>query len=140
MLASADDLLKLQSQSRDSTGRVKYKGAKLEVLHADLVRAAALLGKRVGWLAAGLNAAAEKLGFSLPAWIKRHGTKFGIIEINFTDTRFHIKIGQNVPYADNVKGYARKFDFAFRREVQTLQKMIKAVAEKAARKARAKFK
>lgn len=140
VLASADDLMKLQTQSRDSAGRIKYNGPKLEVLHSDLVRTAALLGKRVGWLAAGLNAAAGKLGFKLPAWVARHGNAFGIIEINFSETRFHIKIGQNVPYADNVKGYARKFDFAFQREVKSLQGMIRAVAEKAARKARARIK
>lgn len=140
VLASAEDLMKLHAQSRDAAGRIKRGGPKLEMLHADVVRVAALLGKRVGWLAAGLNAAAGKLGFKLPAWIARHGNAFGIIEINFTETRFHIKIGQNVPYADNVKGYTRKFDFAFQREVKSLQGMIKAVAEKAARKARARLK
>jgi hypothetical protein len=140
VLANADDLLKYHAQNLAANGRPNRGVKKIEVLHGDLMRVAALLGKRVGWLAAGLNAAAEKLGFKLPAWIARHGNAFGIIEINFTETRFHIKIGQNVPYADNVKGYARKFDFAFQREVKSLQGMIKAVAEKAARKARAKFK
>jgi hypothetical protein len=141
VLASAQDLLKLHADSRDSTGRIKKgRREKLEVLHSDLVRVAALLGKRVGWLAAGMNAAAAKLGFRLPAWIARHGTKFGIIEIDFTATRFRIRIGQNVPYADNVRGYARKFDFAFVREVQTLKKMIAVLAAKAHAKARARLK
>lgn len=141
VLASADDLMQLHARSLASNGRVnpRSRREKLQVLSQDFTRVAALLGKRVGWLAAGLNAAAGKLGFKLPAWIARHGQKFGIIEINFTETRFHIKIGQNVPYADNVNGYARKFDFAFQREVQSLQRMIKVVADKAARKARARF-
>lgn len=138
VLASAQDLIALHARALNEKGRVNPRNRKdkLQVLSADFVKVAALLGKRVGWLAAGLNAAAGKLGFKLPAWIARHGTKFGIIEIQFTESRMRIAIGQNVPYADNIGGYARKFDFAFSREVGTLQRMIKAVAAKAHAKAR----
>lgn len=142
VLASADELMQLHARSKGEGGRVNPRGRKqkVQVLSQDFVRVAALLGKRVGWLAAGLNAAAQKLGFRLPAWIARHGTKFGIIEVNFTETRYTIRIGQNVPYADNAKGYARKFDFAFQREVITLQKMMGVMREKAFIRARRRLK
>jgi hypothetical protein len=142
VLASADDLMQAHARSLNAVGRVnpRSRKEKLQVLSADFVKIAALLGKRVGWLAAGMNAAAGKLGIRLPAWISRHGTKFGIINIEFSATRFRIQIGQNVPYATNVKGYARKFDFAFTREVGTLRKMIKAITDKAHARARARLK
>lgn len=142
VLASADELMQAHARAINAVGRVnpRSRKEKLQVLSADFVKIAALLGKRVGWLAAGMNAAAGKLGIRLPAWISRHGTKFGIIHIEFSATRFRIQLGQNVPYATNVKGYARKFDFAFKREVGTLQKMIKAITNKAHARARARLK
>ena len=142
VLANAADLMQAHAQAINAVGRVnpRNRREKLQVLSADFIKVTALLGKRVGWLAAGMNAAAAKLGIKLPGWISRHGTKFGIINIEFTDTRFRIRIGQNVPYATNVKGYARKFDFAFSREVTTLKKMIKAITDKAHARARARIK
>lgn len=141
LFISADALLQKHQTAAKQLGRVSRRGGRrAEVDAADFARVAAILGKRVGWLAAGLNAAAAQLGVKLPAWITRHGTKYGIIKIEFSSSRFTIRIGQNVPYANEAKGYGRKFDFAFQREVSTLKKMVGAMRDKAGNRARQKFK
>lgn len=141
LFISAEQLLAKHAAAAKQRGRIARSGGRrIEVDARDFVRVAAILGKRVGWLAAAMNKAAEKLGVSVPAWIKRHGTKYGIAEVIFTDKSFTIRLGQNVPYADNVSGYSRKFDFAFQREVTTLQNMVKAIAAKTTARARARLK
>ncbi len=142
VLSEAQDLLDAHARAVNGVGRVnpRNRKQKLQVLSADFTRISAMLGKRVGFLAAGLNAAASKLGFSLPAWISRHGTKFGIIQIEFTASRFFIRIGQNVPYASNVKGYGRAFNYAFAAIAKSLQREIHGRAGRLAEKAKAHIK
>lgn len=131
LFISADELLALHQRAAKQLGRPTRRGGRrVEVEMRDFARVAAILGKRVGWLAAGLNAAAGQLGVRLPSWISRHGTKYGVIKIAFTERRFTIRIGNDVPYATNAKDYARKFDFAFQREVRTLQQMVGALRQK----------
>lgn len=126
VLDSAEDLIERHKRSL-THGRVNPRnGRKLFVEQADFNRVYKLLADRVGWLAAGLNAAAQKLGFNLPPWIKRHGTKFGSITVRITRTGIFIRIVQNVAYTDDVTGYEKKWDYAFKREVRTLQKMMAA--------------
>jgi hypothetical protein len=140
LFTSADELLAMHAKAAKTLGRVsRHGGRRVEVDMRDFTRVAAILGKRVGWLAAGLNAAASQLGVRLPGWVTRHGNKYGIIKVEFSESRFRIAIGNNVPYADVAKDYARKFDFAFRREVGTLQRMIKAISAKAHSRARSRL-
>lgn len=137
LFASADELLAMHQRAAKQLGRIARRGGKrVEVEARDFTRVAAILGKRVGWLAAGLNAAASQLGVKLPGWVTRHGTKYGTIKIEFSASKFRIAIGQNVPYADDAKGYAQKFDFAFAREIRTLQKMMGVMRDKAGIRAR----
>lgn len=53
----------------------------------------------VGFLAAGYNAAAIRLGVALPEWIARHGAAFGGVEMRSDDRSFVIVIRNSVPYA-----------------------------------------
>lgn len=141
-LSQATDLLALHARSRASrTGRVNPRSRKNKMLieQREFVRAATRLQARVGWLAAGLNAAAQKLGVPLPAWIRRHGNKFGRIEVQFTATRLRIRIVQNVPYTNNVSGYARKWNHAFEREVRTIRAMVSVLHRKGVERARVRL-
>ena len=142
ILATAEDLLQAHKRAVNNVGRVNPRGRKqkIQVLSADFIKVSALLGKRVGFLAAGLNAAAQKLGFKLPAWISRHGDNFGSIQIQFTATRFYIAVGQKVPYARNVKGYERAFNYAINAVTKSLLREIKGRAERLAKRASARLK
>jgi len=139
VLAGAQDLLALHERARSGAqGRVnpRNRREKLFMENGTFNRVVAQLQKKVGWLAAGLNAAATKLGFSLPAWIKRHGAAFGSIEVQASDHGIRIRIIQNVPYADHVHDYERHWDFALLKEVTSLRGMVKAIYERKHAKAR----
>lgn len=143
VLTSAAELLAAHQRAKDgNTGRVnpRNRKEKLLVAQTDFNRVVKELQGRVGWLAAGLNAAAAKLGFSLPAWIKRHGEKFGKIEIHQSVDAIKIRITQNVPYEDKVKNSRRHWDFALTKEVNALVNQAKAIVKKRARQAGFKFK
>jgi len=143
VLATAEDLLAAHAKARaSSTGRVnpRNRKEKLFTSNAAFNQALTALQKNVGWLAAGLNAAATRLGFSLPAWIKRHGNRFGAIEVKMTNTSIRIRIIQNVPFADNVSGYGRRWDFALKKEIESIRAQIKAIWAKKTARAKARLK
>jgi len=140
--ASAQDLLEAHARARiGSAGRVnpRNRKEKLLVAVADFNRVLAQVQKNVGWLAAGLNAAASRLGFSLPAWIKRHGEKFGKIMVRANANGILIRITQNVSFVDNVRGYARQWNFALNKETAALIKQVKAIHARNASRARNKL-
>ncbi len=142
-LASAEELLAAHARAiGKADGRVnpRSRKEKLLVLQSDFRRVLTDLQKRVGWLAAGLNAAATRLGASLPAWIKRHGAKYGVIEVQESAHGIRIRIGQNVPYADNARGYARQWNFALQKEITALLNQVKAIHASNGKRARAKLK
>ena len=123
--AAGEELMEARTRARSGGGRVNPRNRKDKLLveQREFNRVVKVLFARVGWLAAALNAAAAKLGFRLPKWIARHGSKFGRIIITTHQHRIRITIVQNVPYADDVSGYASKFHAAFQKEVRTLQQM-----------------
>lgn len=142
VLASATELLEAHARARiRSSGRVnpRNRKEKLLVALADFNRVLKQLQGLVGWLAAGLNAAASKLGTSLPAWIKRHGNRFGRIAIKLSKAGIRIRIVQNVPFADHVKGYERHWNFALNKEITTLQNQVKAIHARNAARAAARL-
>lgn len=124
-LATAEDLLNLHVQQW-AGGKIHGMGkdGKLWMPQAAFNAAAKMLMDRIGWLAAGLNAAAEKLGRPLPLWIRRHGSKYGKISVRTTANRLAIRVVQDVPYADGIKGYQRKWDFALEREIRALHRQV----------------
>lgn len=138
LFASAEELLEVYARARaPSTGRVNPRNRKERLLveQREFQRALKEIQKRVGWLAAALNAAAAKLGFRLPSWISRHGSKYGSIEVLSGSSGIKIRIIQNVPFADNVQGYSRKWNFALEKETKALANQVKAIVQKKARKA-----
>lgn len=54
--------------------------------------------KKVGQLAAGYNAAAQRLGVAMPSWIKRHGIGKGSVLVRVTSGSYMIVIRNSVVY------------------------------------------
>jgi hypothetical protein len=65
-----------------------------------LIKAIAARKKNIGKLASGWAAAAEKLNVKLPAWIKRHGTARGGVQIQLGSLSYSIRIQNDVAYGD----------------------------------------
>lgn len=65
-------------------------------------------GKRVGELAPGWNAGAQKLGVKLPAWVARHGSKRSTAAVVNTFTRLRIILTNAVRYVTNVESDDRR--------------------------------
>ena len=93
-----------------------------------------LLG-RVGWLASGWNAAAQKLGVRLPAWISRHGTGAGVIIVTSDGRRFRIEISNAVKYAGSVKDLDRRIQKAVTYQANAMQRQADFLLHKAVKKA-----
>ena len=93
-----------------------------------------LLG-RVGWLASGWNAAAQKLGVRLPAWISRHGTGAGVIIVTSDGRRFRIEISNAVKYAGSVKDLDRRIQKAVTYQANAMQRQADFQLHKAVKKA-----
>ncbi|WP_009960161.1 hypothetical protein [Verrucomicrobium spinosum] len=53
----------------------------------------------VGKLAAGYNAAAQRLGVAVSAWIKRHGSKYGTVRVTITSKSYFVVVSNRIPYA-----------------------------------------
>jgi hypothetical protein len=142
-LTTAEELMAAHERARrGAAGRVnpRNRKEKLFVSQSTFNRVLTALQARVGWLAAGLNAAAERLGFHLPAWIRRHGQRFGAIEVAATASSIRVRVVQNVPYADDVRGYARRWDFALLKEIHALEAQVKAIHQRATHRARGHLK
>jgi hypothetical protein len=68
--------------------------------------------KRVGELAAGWNAGAQKLGVKLPAWVARHGSRRSSAAVLNTFRVFRIILTNAVKYVTNVESYDRRIQSA----------------------------
>lgn len=90
---------------------------------------------RVGWLASGWNAAAQKLGVRLPAWIARHGTGAGIILVTIDGRRFRIEISNTVKFVGNVKDLDRRIQKAVTYQANAMQRQADFLLKKAMKKA-----
>jgi hypothetical protein len=83
---------------------------------------------RVGMLAGGFNDAAKKLGVSLPAWIKRHGTGRGAVSIKRAKGRFSITITNRVKYG-NKNDLPRRMKFVLASDKRKKRLVHRAKAE-----------
>lgn len=91
---------------------------------------------RVGILASGWNAAAVALGLSLPAWISRHGTKYGRVKVKFTTTGGSITVTNAVRFAGDVRGIDRRVQWALDNQARQMDKIMDDYAvKKSAKKA-----
>jgi len=129
------DLAALHDANRNHQGRVRDNCQRYHVDQAKLAALIKVLTARVGFLAAGWNASAQKLGVNLPAWIRRHGTGSGSAEIVISNRGISITLRNKVKYADNVDGYNRHVQAAVNYQTAATERRVKFMAEKAARQA-----
>jgi hypothetical protein len=135
MLMTTEELLALHAAQRNpQTGRVRREQREARfVSQSDFNEVLRGLVELVGILAAGWNPACAKLGVSVPAWIKRHGTRYGSVELVSTATTLRISMVNDVPFADAVTGLQRRVTFALRQTANELEKGYAAALARAAR-------
>lgn len=71
-----------------------------QAYYVDVIKLRALrrlLFARVGYLASGWIAAAERLGVRIPSWIGRHGARRGSIRLQLTGPKKEVEISNTVP-------------------------------------------
>lgn len=134
-LASAEELLAAHAASKTSVGRVKGAAAPLLVSPETLNRVIRLLQKRVGWLAAGWNAAATKLGVRLPAWVRRHGDSAGSATVTLSAFSLRLTVTNAVRYVGNVRAYERRIQFAINQQAAKLRRQMPALLQRSLKKA-----
>ena len=134
-LQSAQDIYK---RFRDkNTGRINPRNLQkpYPVSSAEYNALRKTLLARVGWLASGWNAAAQKLGVKLPAWITRHGTGTGIILVSNDGRRFRIEISNAVKFVGNVKDLDRRIQKAITYQANAMQRQADFLLKKAIKQA-----
>lgn len=107
------------------TGLNKAQIASLDyaiVKTADFKDYAKVVKERVGWLGHGWGPAASRLKVTLPTYIARHESSHGSIQIDLGPTKFRIKAANNIGWASDVKGYARRLQDAVNRQADAFRK------------------
>jgi len=133
-LESAASIYKRLRDKR--TGRINPRNLKARhpVSRAEYNALKKTLIARVGWLTAGWNAAAKKLGVRFPAWITRHGDKMGIITITNNGRCFRIEISNAVRYVGSVKGLDRRIQQAVTYQANAMQRQADYLLRKAVKR------
>jgi hypothetical protein len=90
---------------------------------------------RVGKLASGWNKAAARLGYSPPAWIRRHGNGRGDCELQLTGDDMRILISNEVKFAGSVKDIERSVKKAIAIQTRSMERRVAFATEKAAKRA-----
>jgi len=80
--------------------------------------------KKVGKLASGWNAAAQKLGYNPPAWIRRHGTSRGTVQITIGNDRFQVSIANSVKFVGQVRGLERQIQTALNWQARSMERRV----------------
>jgi hypothetical protein len=133
--ASPEELYRRFRDKR--TGRINPKSIKhpYRVPKAELLALQRRLLKEVGWLAAGWNEAAHKLGVRLPAWVGRHGTGKGSVVITRSGAVFRITVANEVSFVGNVKGFTRRVQSAINLQANAMRRQAEHLMKKGIRKA-----
>lgn len=119
------------------TGRINPRNLHqpYRVSSADYNALRKVLLANVGWLASGWNAAAQRLGLKVPAWIARHGTSNGIILITSDGQRFRIEVSNGVKFVGNVKDLDRRIQKAVDYQANAMQRQADYLLRKAVKQA-----
>lgn len=112
-LATAAQLLAAHEAAHRGVAGVNARNRTLLlVAPADMNKVIVLLQKRVGWLAAGWNAAAALLGVTMPLWIRRHGSSRGNALLLRGALGIRLSVTNAVGFVGDVKHYFRIVQFA----------------------------
>jgi hypothetical protein len=117
------------------TARMRFFGPPITVERQKVRKIYEREIKKVGWLAGGWNKAATALGAGnkVPAFVRRHATAPGQVQIDFTATRLRIVLVNQVKYADYVGGLQKRASFALTKRVHAMQKQIPRLIRQAGR-------
>jgi len=132
------DPAEIHKRLRDShTGRINPRNLKSPYpVDASALRALKRqLLARVGELAAGWNAGAQKLGVKLPAWVARHGSKRSSAAVINTFRVFRIILTNAVKYVANVESYDRRIQSAINIQGKKMQRRAEFLLTRALRQA-----
>ena len=134
MKKTREELVKRFCDQR--TGRIDRRALAhpCKVISAEPRALQAKLFANVGWLAAGWNKAAEKLGLSgrsWPAWVQRHTGAKGYCNISVAEGRFRIEIGNTVPFIGNVKDLDRRIQAAIDYQANAMNRQAVFLLKKA---------
>ena len=135
--AQLQDPVEIYKRLRDkNTGRINPRNLQkpYPVSSTQYAALRKTLLARVGWLAAGWNAAARKLGVKLPAWIARHGTGYGIILVSNDGRRFRIEISNAVKFVGNVKDLDGRIQKAITYQANAMQRQADFLLHKAVKR------
>ena len=139
------EIAAFHKSKRTKNGRVSKAGAKTRDIgrwksHDRLIVPQALFEQylktvlvKVGFLASGWNAMAERLGVNLPAWVKRHGTRAGVVKVIEQGNSFRIEGINETAYVGNVKDYLRRIETVMGYQAEKLDRQTKAILKKAAK-------
>ncbi len=119
------DPAEIHKRLRDpNTGRINPRNLKSPYpVDASALRAPkSELLKRVGELAAGWNAGAQKLGVKLPAWVARHGSSRSSATVINTFRVFRIILTNAVKYVTKVDAYDRRIQSAINIQGKKMQR------------------
>jgi len=111
------------------------KGNKAQVDAATLAAYKKKIIAHVGLLASGWNAAAEKLGVKLPAWVRRHGTGHGSVQVKTDGFNISITVNNEVKFVGDVKDYDRRVEWAFKNQIRKMDREADFLMRKAIRAA-----
>ena len=114
------------------TGRINPRGLRqpYRVPKAALAALQRRLLAEVGWLAAGWNQAARKLGVRLPAWVSRHGSGQGSVDVTRTGSKFRITIANEVRFVGNVKGFGGRIQAAINYQANAMRRQAEYLMKK----------
>ena len=90
---------------------------------------------RVGELAAGWNAGADKLGVKLPAWVTRHGPRRSAVGIVNSFRQFRITLINAVKYVNNVADYDRRIQSALTIQANKMRRQAEFLLTRALKRA-----
>lgn len=133
--ASPEELYRRFRDKR--TGRINPRSMRqpYRVQKAALAALQRRLLADVGWLAAGWNQAARKLGVRLPAWVSRHGTGRGSVGVSRTGSIFRITIVNEVRFVGGVKGFSSRIQSAINYQANAMRRKAEYLLKKSIRKA-----
>ena len=134
-LASASELMAAHAAASYRRLRNRDFREPLLVSHQTFNQVARALQARVGWLSAGWNQAAARFNVRVPSWVKRHGSKYGNIKVEFSAGRLRIVFVNDVPFIDKVDGLHKQVDFALQKQTRKMQSAARETIKKLARKA-----
>lgn len=129
------DLASFHQRLRDQDGRTERGGEAALVDKRAYQWFRKQTQARVGKLASGWNKAAERLGYSPPAWIRRHGTGRGDCDIQLSGEQMRIVISNEVKFAGNVKDIERSVKKGLANQTRSMERRVADFVAKNARRA-----